>query len=94
MERLGVYVPHHVQAFFDRALTHCRVHHLVSVSAEDLDRIYRQDMLGPRGHAELSHYEERLRMVLGAEMGTLASALLTRAAKRGILSRAATRDLR
>lgn len=83
---LGLCIPHHVQMFFSHiyddtrkrwekvkeARNACRV--------EDAERVYRTRMLGPRGHAELSHFEERLRSVLGPRMQPLAIELLTEAA--------------
>jgi hypothetical protein len=43
-------------------------------------------MLGIRGHVELSHMEERLKMVLGPELYPLALELLTETAIAGILT--------
>jgi hypothetical protein len=50
-------------------------------------------MLGIRGHVELSHMEERLKMVLGPKLDLLALDLLTEAAVTGTLtSESAKRD--
>jgi hypothetical protein len=43
-------------------------------------------MLGVRGHVELSHMEERLKMVLGPELHPLTLELLTETALTGLLT--------
>jgi hypothetical protein len=48
--------------------------------------VYQHSMLSVHGHAELSHLEERLKMVLGPELHPLALALLTEAAVTGKLT--------
>jgi uncharacterized protein len=45
-----------------------------------VDRVFRTSMLSARGHAELSHLEERLAMVLGPDDLPLAIDMLTEAA--------------
>lgn len=52
----------------------------------DAEEVYKTDMLGARGHAELTHYEERLKMVLGDEVLPLAIEMLTEAAVLGRLT--------
>jgi len=83
---LGLCIPHHVQTFFTHVYEDAKkrwaddpaAHNSVTVA--DVDRVYRIRMLGPRGHTELSHFEERLRSVLGPRMQPLAIDLLTEAA--------------
>ena len=58
-------------------------------SVQDVGEVYKNDMLGVRGHAELTHYEERLEMVLGKELFTLAIDMLTEAAVTGCLTKEA-----
>lgn len=56
------------------------------VSCDDVERVYKQSMLSTRGHAELSHMEERLKLVLGEKDLPLTLDLLTEAAVVGVLT--------
>ena len=47
---------------------------------ESADEIYTTEMLGIRGHAELTHYEERLKLVIGPTLYPVALDLLTHTA--------------
>ena len=86
VQRLGCCIPHHVQMFFWLAYDDCVHREASSISLADVERVYETKMLGIRGHSELSHYEERLRMVLGKDMAALAFNLLTVAAVKGQLT--------
>lgn len=85
VEKLGCCIPHHVQMFFDRILTQCKLQSLIEVSSNFVDEVYQHAMLSIQGHAELSHMEERLKIVLGMEKYPLALELLTEAAVVGEL---------
>ena len=52
----------------------------------EVNDIYENEMLGIRGHSELTHYEERLKLVLGPESFTLALEILTETAVTGRLT--------
>ena len=71
--------------FFDNIYRVCKLRDLDEVSEELVAEVYMTKMLGLRGHAELSHLEERLRLVLGLERYPLALDLLTEAAVTGQL---------
>ena len=86
VQRLGCCIPHHVQMFFWLIYRDSVHRNSGSISLTDVSRIYETDMLGIRGHGELSHYEERLRMVIGKDMSALAFHLLTVAAVKGQLT--------
>jgi len=86
VSRIGCCIPHYVQSYFDLALRYCRRHGKRVLSRDDVEQVYLQDMLGPRGNSELAHYEERLYMVCGRQLGTLAIALLTQASVTGALA--------
>jgi hypothetical protein len=90
LERLGVYIPHHVQMFFDHVYQEARTADVPEVSLTMVRKVYESSMLGIRGHVELSHMEERLRMVLGPKLDVLALDLLTEAAVVGALTVDAT----
>ncbi len=84
--KLGCCIPHHVQTFFDAIYTDCKHQKHNEVSSDLVDEVYQTRMLGVRGHAELSHLEERLKMVLGEELYPLALELLTETAVVGELT--------
>jgi hypothetical protein len=86
VEKLGCCIPHHVQTFFDAIYTNCKLVKQQEVTAEFVDEVYRTGMLGVRGHAELSHLEERLKVILGIETYPLALELLTETAVVGKLT--------
>ncbi|MFN7936830.1 MAG: hypothetical protein U0R19_26150 [Bryobacteraceae bacterium] len=93
LDRLGVYVPHHVQIYFDHVYQAARLSGHDSVSANFVAEVYMRSMLGTRGHVELSHMEERLKMVLGPKLDLLALDLLTEAAVVGKLRRETAQQL-
>lgn len=85
--RLGCSIPHHVQMYFD----HVRTSYILEdargeVTAAFADAIYDKKMTGLRGHAELMHMEERLRMVLNDVLFDFALHLLTETAVAGRLT--------
>ena len=85
--KLGCCIPHHVQMFFSHVYDRCKRQERFVVSVADVDSVYNEEMLSVRGHAELSHYEERLKQVLGDELLPLALDMLTQAAIVGRLTR-------
>jgi uncharacterized protein len=86
LDKLAVYIPHHVQMFFDHLYRTARLRGSTSIDRELVDSVYETKMISLQGHAELSHLEERLKMVLGPELHPLALALLTEAAVAGKLT--------
>jgi len=82
-------IPHHVQMFFSHIYGACKRRGDMSCSIEYVAEVFEKEMLGVRGHAELTHYEERLEMVLGKEMFTMALDMLTEAAVEGCLTQEA-----
>jgi len=89
VERLELCIPHHVQMFFSHIYDRCKRKGKMECSVQDVGEVYAKEMLGVRGHAELTHYEERLEMVLGKELFTLAVDMLTDAAVTGCLTKEA-----
>jgi hypothetical protein len=80
VEKLGLCIPHHVQMFFGHVYDRCRRRNNMVCTIKDVEEIYKNEMLGVRGHAELTHYEERLEKVLGIELSKFAFDMLTEAA--------------
>ena len=85
-EKLGVCIPHHVQMFFGHIYDTCKRRGNMVCTIKDVEEVYNSEMLGVRGHAELTHYEERLERVLGIESSPFAFDMLTEAAVVGLLS--------
>lgn len=83
---LGCCIPHHVQMFFTHAEEYCRRRKDTTLRPEDVAHVYHTEMLSTRGHAELTHYEDRLKLVLGPERMPFALDMLTEAAVSGHLT--------
>ncbi|MHC4177813.1 MAG: ATP-binding protein [Planctomycetota bacterium] len=86
VEMLGCCIPHHVQMFFRHAHDWCIRRGRTDVCHQDVKAIYKNELLSIRGHAELAHYEERLKMVLSGEIYPMALEQLTEAAVVGYLT--------
>jgi len=79
-ETLGIGVPHHVQGFFARLRDYATMHGRRSVAVTDVRAVYRNDVLGPSGQADLMHWETRLGEALDDETFGLAMEILAEAA--------------
>jgi len=86
---LGCCIPHHVQMFFDHAQTYRVRNKLTELGPQEVAEVYQTEMLSTRGHAELTHYEERLKLVLGIAKMALALDMITEAAVSGHLTKGA-----
>jgi len=89
VKRLGCCIPHHVQMFFAHVYDRCKRRGRMEFYPDEVNDIYESEMLGIRGHSELTHYEDRLKLVLGPELFTLALEVLTETAVSGCLTRQA-----
>lgn len=87
VDMLGCCIPEHVEMFFSHVRDRCHRNHRHEFRKSDVAEVYRDEMLGARGHAALTHYEERLKMVLGNELSPLAFEMLSEAAITGCLGR-------
>lgn len=85
VRKLGYCIPHHVQLFFSHVLDRCDRLNEMRFSADEVDDLYEQEMLGIRGHAELTHYQERLELFFSKERLPLVLAILTETAIAGEL---------
>ena len=72
LKALGCRIPHHVQMFFTYVHERCRRMGSGKCTVKDVVAVYKNEMLGSRGHVNLTNYEERLEVVLGKEMSALA----------------------
>lgn len=89
VEKLGSCIPHHIQMFFGHVYDRCKRRGDMVCTSTDVEEVYKSEMLGVRGHAELTHYEERLERVLGMGLSAFAFDMLTEAAVVGRLDRQA-----
>lgn len=89
VKRLGCNIPHHVQMFFSHVYDRCKRRGRMEFYPDEVNDIYESEMLGIRGHSELTHYEDRLKLVLGPEIFTMALEILTETAVTGCLTRPA-----
>jgi hypothetical protein len=87
-KRLGCCIPHHVQMFFTHVYDRCKRRGRMEFYPDEVNDVYESEMLGIRGHAELTHYEDRLKLVLGPEIFTLAIEMLTETAVSACLTSA------
>jgi len=85
VRQLGCCIPHHVEMFFTHVYDRCVRRGSMVCSTGDIAEVYQSEMLGTRGHVELTHYEERLKQVLGDEVLPLGLEMLTEAAVTGHL---------
>jgi len=93
VSKLGVCIPHHVQLYFRNVYDRFRRQNTDHVTIEMVEAVYNQEMLAVRGHAELSHYEERLLLGIGKHLTQLAMELLTEAAVKESLTADALRTI-
>lgn len=82
-DRLRCLIPHHVQLFFDCLHAHLRHAGQQTATLQDVDYVYRRDLLGAPGQINLDHYETRLKATLGMTGYRTALDLLTVAAING-----------
>ena len=92
--RLRCCVPHHVQRFFHHLHARLTGQGRTEATLADVERVYEEDLLGARGQADLRHYEDRLRTVLGEPGYSIARCLLTEAANNGGRLDSSTLDIR
>jgi len=86
VEKLGCCIPHHVQFFFTCVHKFCVYRDDMRLTIAEVNELYETEMLGLRGHAELTHYEERLSMYFEKERLPLVKAMLTETSVSGILT--------
>ena len=93
--RLRCCVPHHVQQYFDHLHVHLRRIGRKRATIEDVELVYKRELLSVRGQIDLEHYEGRLKMILGIEGYKTALDLLTEAAvNEGLLTHQAVQSFR
>lgn len=86
LDRLGHYIPHHVQMFVHFVHLACKRRQPRTCQPGDIDRLYEEKMLSVHGHVELATYEDRLKRILGPKRLAMALELITETAVAGRLS--------
>ena len=93
-EALGIGIPHHVQSFFARLRESAMMKECDRVTMDDVDEVYRTELLGPSGQNDLAHYETRLKDGLDDETSySIAMKILAEAATQGVFTANARRSL-
>ena len=92
-DALGIGIPHHVQSFFARLQEYATMQGKARVMVEDVDTVYRTQLLGPSGQTALVHYATRLKDGLDDETYSIAMEILAEAATREVFTPAANRYL-
>ena len=92
-DALGIGVPHFVQSFFIRLADFAAMSGKSRVTAQDVDAVYRTEVLGASGHGDLLHYETRLQQGLDEDCFKIATQVLAEAATQGVFSPAARHSL-
>ena len=92
-DTLGVGIPHHVQSFFARLRDFAIMSGRRRLRLEDVEHVYRNELLGPSGQNDLVHYETRLKEALDDQDYSLAMEILAEAATAGVFTPDARRCL-
>ena len=90
---LGVGIPHHVQSFFARLRYHSIMQDRDRVTVEDVEAVYRTELLGPPGQTDLVHYETRLKEALEDGSHIIAMEILAEASTQNVFTPRARRCL-
>ena len=92
-EKLGIGVPHQVQSFFARLQSFAIMHDRETLRVDDVEEIYRTELLGPSGQNDLAHYETRLKDGLDEESYPVAMEIIAEAAIQDVFTANARRCL-
>ena len=92
-EKLGIGIPHYVQFFFAGLRDFAIMQNRERVTVEDVDEVYRTQLLGPAGQNVLVHYETRLKEGLDDESYPVAMEILAEAATQDVFTSDARQSL-
>lgn len=82
-DALGIGIPHHVQSFFARLRDFAMMRGRQCLRVEDVENVYRNELLGPSGQNDLVHYQTRLKEALDNQDHSIAMEILAEAATVG-----------
>ena len=86
-EALGIGIPHHVQSFFAHLKDFAIMNDRSKVTLADVDKVYRNELLGPSGQTDLNHYATRLGQALEDPEHAIAMEILAETATQGAFTR-------
>ena len=92
-DALGVGIPHFIQSFFVRLQDFAVMNSRSRLTAKDVRAVYGAELLGPAGHGDLLHYENRLQTSLDERTYQVAMEIQAEAAMQGVFSVGARRAL-
>ena len=92
-EKLGIGIPHQVQSFFARLRSFGIMQGRETLRIDDVEEVYRTELLGPSGQNDLAHYETRLGDGLDEEGYRIAMEIIAEAAVQDLFTANARRSL-
>ena len=92
-EKLGIGIPHQVQSFFARLRSFAVMQNRETLRVDDVEEVYRTELLGPSGQNDLAHYETRLKDGLDEESYRIAMEIIAEAAVQDVFTANARRCL-
>ena len=92
-DALGLGIPHFVQSFFARLQDFAVMNGRTRLTAEDVQTVYTNELLGPAGNSDLLHYENRLKASLDEDTYRIAMEMQAEAATQGVFTADARRSL-
>lgn len=93
LAKLGELIPHHVAKFVQALRIDAARREEVAITRQDVDRVYREEMLSVHGHVDLATYEDRLKRVVPSPLLSAALELLTETATVGRLTAGAADEI-
>ena len=85
-EALGTGIPHHVQSYFAHLQDFAAMRNLDRITVQDVEEVYRTELLGASGQNDLFHHETRLRNALDVDTYRIAGEILAEAATQDIFA--------
>lgn len=92
-DALGIGIPHHVQSFFARLRDYAVMRDRSKLTITDIEAVYRNELLGPSGQNDLTHYVTRLSEALEDPDHALAMEVLAEIATQGTFTRESRKHL-
>lgn len=92
-DALGVGIPHFIQSFFVRLQDFAVMNGRTRLTAEDVQTVYDNELLGAAGDSDLPHYQSRLQKSLDERTYQVAMEIQAEAATRGVFTLDARRAL-
>ena len=85
-DALGVGIPHFIQSFFARLQDFAVMNGRTRLTAEDVQSVYDNELLGAAGESDLPHYQNRLQKSLDERTYQVAMEIQAEAATQGVFT--------